>query len=80
MGRSVVIHSHLTFPPKVRDGVLGPSFTSTPLLSIDAVGSGIWKALHEYINGDTHQRVANHSPIDLINVRPLDFIVGLLGE
>ena len=44
-----------------------PTFTSTPFLSIDAVGSEIWIALHVYINDDTHQRVPYHSPIDLLN-------------
>ena len=33
-------------------------------LSIDAVGSELWTALHEYINGDTHKSVFdNSSPV-----------------
>ena len=48
-------------------GVSGPTFPSTPFLSIDAVGSEIWTALHEHINCGTHQRVPNRSSIDLLN-------------
>ena len=58
-------------------GVLGTTFPSTPFLSIDAVGSEIWTALHEYINCGTHQRVHNHSSVSLVlNVRLLGFVVG----
>ena len=36
--------------------VLRAAFSSTPFLSIDAVGSGLWTALREYTDCDTHQR------------------------
>jgi hypothetical protein len=49
-----------------------------PFLSIDAVGSKIWTALHEYIDCDTHQRAPNKSSIKLLNVRVLGFSVGRL--
>ena len=75
-GRFLIIHSHLTFPPKVRNDVLGPSFTSTPFLSIDAVGSEIWTALHGYTKCDTHLRIPNQSSIKLLNVLVLGFVVG----
>ena len=58
--------------------MLGPAFSSTPFLSIDAVGSEIWTALHEYTDCDTHQRAPNNSSIKLLNVRVLDFAVGSL--
>ena len=67
----MIILSHLAFPPKVRDDVLGSIFTSTSFLSIDAVGSEIWIALHEYTDCDTHQRTPNNSPIKLLNLRVL---------
>ena len=59
-------------------GVLGSTFPLSSFLSIDAVGSEVWTALHEYINGDTHQRVPSHSPIYLLSVRLIDFVVGCL--
>ena len=44
--------------------MLGAAFSSTQFLSIDAVGSELWTALHEYINGDTHKSVFdNSSPV-----------------
>jgi len=48
-------------------GVLAPTFSSTPFLSIDAAGSEIWTALHAYINGDTHQGVLNNSSGKLLD-------------
>ena len=40
------------------------AFSIVPFLSIDAVGSELWTALHEYINGDTHKSVFdNSSPV-----------------
>ena len=40
------------------------AFSIVPFLSIDAVGSELWTALHEYINGDTHKSVfVNSSPV-----------------
>ena len=56
----------------------GPTFPSTSFLSIDAVGSEIWTALHEYIDCDTHQRAPNKSSIKLLHVRVLDYAVGCL--
>ena len=53
--------------------MLGVAFSSTPFLSIDAVGSEIWAALHEYIDCGTHRRAPNNSSIKLLNVRVLDF-------
>ena len=37
------------------------AFSILPFLSIDAVGSELWTALHEYINGDTHKSVFDNS-------------------
>ena len=56
--------------------MLGAAFSSTPFLSIDAVGSELWTALHEYIDCDTHRRLPNTSSIQLLNVRVLDYAVG----
>ena len=40
------------------------AFSIVSFLSIDAVGSELWTALHEYINGDTHKSVFdNSSPV-----------------
>ena len=58
--------------------MLGPTFPSTSFLSIDAVGSEIWTALHEYIDCDTHQRTPSNSPFKLLHVRLLGFAVGCL--
>ena len=59
-------------------GALGPTFSSTSFPSIDAVGSKILTALHEYVDCDTHQRAPNKSSIKLLNVRVLDLRL-LLG-
>ena len=67
-------------PKRLGVRVLEPTFSLTPFLSIDAVGSEIWTSLQMYINGDTHQRVPNHSSIILLSVRLLGFVVGLLCE
>ena len=37
-------------------------FSIVPFLSIDAVGSELWTALHEYISGDTGQSAFDNSP------------------
>ena len=54
-------------------GVLGAAFSSTPFLSIDAVGSEILTALHQYIDCNTHQRAPSNSSIKLLHVRVLDY-------
>ena len=58
--------------------LLGPTFSSISFLSIDAVGSKILTALHEYVDCETHQRAPNKSSIKLLNVRVLGFSVGRL--
>ena len=58
--------------------MLEAAFSSTPFLSIDAVGSELWTALHEYIDCDTHGRAPSNSSIKLLNVRVLDYAVGRL--
>ena len=37
------------------------AFSIVLFLSIDAVDSELWTALHEYINGDTHKSVFDNS-------------------
>ena len=61
-------------------GVLGQTFSSTSFLSIDAVGSEILTALHEYIDCGTHQRAPNDSFIKLLSVRVLGFSGSLFVE
>ena len=56
--------------------MLGAAFSSTPILSIDAVGSELWAALHEHIDCDTHRRATNNSSIKALKVRVLDYEVG----
>ena len=78
MGRSAIIPSHLTLLLKARNDVLGTTFSPTSFLSIDAVGSEIWTALHGYIDCDTHRRAPNNLSIKILNVRVLDYVVGRL--
>jgi hypothetical protein len=40
------------------------------IFSVAAVGPEAWYSHHEYINGDTHQRVFNNSSGSPINFRP----------
>ena len=58
--------------------MLGAAFSSTPFLSIDAVGSELWTALHGYIDCCTHQRAPDDSSIELPHVRLLGLVVGCL--
>ena len=56
--------------------MLEAAFSSAQFLSIDAVGSEILTALHEYIDCDTYQRAPSNSSVKLLNVRVLGFAVG----
>ena len=58
--------------------MLGAAFSSTPFLSIDAVGSEILTALHEHIDCGTYQRAPNNSSIKPLNIRVLDYAAGRL--
>ena len=58
--------------------MLRAAFSSTQILSIDAVGSELLTSLHEYIDCGTHQRAPNDSSIKLLHVRLLDLVVGCL--
>ena len=42
MGKSVIIHSPLTFPPKARDESVGTDLLFGAIFSIDAAGPEIW--------------------------------------
>ena len=55
--------------------MLGLIFSWLAFLSIDAVGSEILTALHEYTDCGTHQRALNNSFIKLLSVRVLGFAV-----
>ena len=55
-------------PKRLGMGVPGTTFPSTSFLSIDAVGSKIWAALHGHIDCGTHQRTPMNSSIKLLNV------------
>ena len=46
----------------LRVGMLEVAFTIVPFLSIDAVGSELWTALHEYISGGTLKSAFDNSP------------------
>ena len=45
----------------LRGEELEVAFSIVPFLSIDAVGSELWTALHEYINGGTLSRASDNS-------------------
>ena len=60
--------------------MLEAAFSSTPFLSIEAVGSELLTSLHEHTDYGTHQRAPNDSSIELLHVRVLDCEVGFLVE